>query len=117
MFHALAECCADEFVGRNKRGEPGWVRTYRALNHRQAEEACRGRDIRSLPDDVRDFANLFVALQDERHRADYDPIATFYKSDVERLIVYARAVLEQFENADRAERRSFAAFALFRRRD
>ena len=98
------------------RGQPAWIRIYRALNHRQAQEACRGRDIRSFPVEVQDFANLFVALQDERHQADYDPVATFYKSDVQRLLVDARAILKEFENADRRERRTFAAFVLFRRR-
>ena len=98
------------------RGQPAWIRIYRALNHRQPQEACRGRDIRSFPVEVRDFANLFVALQDERHQADYDPVATFYKSDVQRLLVDARAILKEFENADRRERRTFAAFVLFRRR-
>ena len=117
LFHGLAGCCADEFGGRNMRGAPAWVRTYRALNHRRAEEACRGRDIRLYPLEIRDFAQLFVALQDKRHRADYDPAAAFYKTDVERLLVDARAILEEFENADRRERKSFAAFVLFRGRN
>ena len=66
---------------------------------------------------MRDFASLFVALQDKRHKADYDPLAAFYKSEVERLIVDARAVLEEFENADRQARKDFAAFVLFRSRN
>ena len=98
------------------RGQPGWVRIYRAVNHRRAQEACRSRETRSLPIEIRDFASLFVDRQDKRHRADYDPLAVFYKSDVERLIVETRAVLAGFENADRRERRSFAALVLFRPR-
>ena len=98
------------------RGQPGWVRIYRALNHRQAEEACRGRETRFFPVEIRDFANLFVALQGKRHEADYNPLATFYKTEVERLIVDTRAILEEFEKADRRERKSFAALVLFRRR-
>ena len=99
------------------RGQPGWVRTYRALNHRRAEEACRGRDIGTLSSEVRDFASQFVALQEERHEADYDPLATFYKSDVQRLIVDARTALSGFESANRQDRKSLAAFVLFRRRN
>lgn len=98
------------------RGQPGWVRIYRAVNHRRAQEACRSRETRSLPIEIRDFASLFVDLQDKRHGADYDPLAVFYKSDVERLIVDTRVVLEEFENADRRERRAFAALVLFRPR-
>ena len=117
LFHGLAECCADELFNRNMRGQPGWVRIYRAVNHGRAQEACRSRETRSLPIEIRDFANLFVDLQDKRHRADYDPLAVFYKSEVERLILDTRAVLREFENADRRERRSFAALVLFRSRN
>ncbi len=112
----MAECCADEFFNRNRRGQPGWVRIYRALNHRQAQESCRSKETRSFPLEIRDFASRFIDLQDQRHRADYDPVATFYKSDVQRLIVDTRAVLDEFERADRRERRSFAALVLFRAR-
>lgn len=116
LFHGLAECCADELFNRNMRGRPGWVRIYRALNHRRAEEACRDRETRAFPVAIQEFASLFTDLQDLRHKADYDPLATFNKSEVERLVVEGRAALEAFENADRYSRRSFAAHVLFRRR-
>ena len=74
-------------------------------------------DMRSFCFEIRDFASHFVDLQDQRHRADYDPVATFYKSDVQRLIVDSRAVLQEFERADRRERRAFAALVLFRARN
>ena len=117
LFHGLAECCADELFNRNMRGQPGWVRIYRAVNHGRAQEACRNRETRSLPIEIRHFASLFVDLQDKRHQADYDPLAVFYKSEVERLILDTRAVLRGFETADRRERRSFAALVLFRPRN
>ena len=116
LFHGLAECCADELFNRNMRGQPGWVRIYRAVSHGRAQEACRSRETHSLPIEIRDFASLFVDLQDKRHRADYDPLAVFYKSEVERFILDTRAVLREFENADRRQRRSFAALVLFRSR-
>lgn len=116
LFHGLAECCADELFNRNMRGQPGWIRIYRAVSHSRAQEVCRSRETRLFPDEIRNFASLFVDLQDQRHRADYDPLAVFYKSDVERFILDARAVLREFENADRRERRSFAVLVLFRSR-
>jgi len=58
LFHGLAECCADELFNRNMRGQPGWVRIYRGLNHRQAREACKAhRDMRSFCVEIRDFAS------------------------------------------------------------
>ena len=41
LFHGLAECCANELVGRNMRGQAAWVRTYRALNHGRAQAGAR----------------------------------------------------------------------------
>ena len=100
------------------RNQPGWVRIYRSLNHRQAREACLAQaDMLSFSVEIRDFASRFVSMQQQRHRADYDPVATFYKSDVRRLVIDSRAVLEEFERADRRERRAFAALVLFRRRN
>ena len=59
---------------------------------------------------------MFVDLQQQRHEADYNPLATFNKSEVERLVFDCRAVLKAFESAARNPRRSFAAHVLFRRR-
>ena len=99
------------------RGHPGWVRIYRAVNHGPAEQVCRSREIRSLARGIRRFARAFVDLQEKRHLADYDPLVTFSKSEVERLIVDTRAALSQFEDTDRLARRSFAALVLFRPRN
>ena len=96
------------------RGQPGWVRICRALNHGRAREACRKvADMRSSRTEIQEFASHFAELQDLRHRADYDPVATFRKSDVLHLIAGARAVLERFERADRRDRRTFATVVLF----
>lgn len=67
--------------------------------------------------EVRDFAQLFVDLQEQRHKADYDPIATFHKTGVDRWLLEARAALGEFERAERRDRKSFAALVLFRSRD
>ncbi len=117
VFHGMAECCADELFNRNRRGRPGWVRIYRALNHGRAREACLGSEVRSFPVQIRDFASLFIALQDMRHMADYDPTAEFHKSEVVRLIDTAQDVLRDFERAGRLERRHFASVVLFRKRN
>lgn len=102
---------------RNARGQPGWVRIYRALNHRQAERACSSQETRSFPDEIQDFAELFATLQDKRHQADYDPLTQFTKTQVLRLIVDTRGVLNAFGNATRQDRRSFATLVLFRARN
>ena len=42
------------------RGQPGWVRIYRAVSHRRAQDTYRKRKTHSLPIAIRDFASLFV---------------------------------------------------------
>lgn len=93
-------CCADQrplgstgpdappaaIFNRHPRGQPRWVRIYRALNHARAQEACRLRShIRPSRVEIEDFANPLVDLQDKRHRAHYYPVATFYRRDARRL--------------------------------
>jgi len=36
-----------------------------------------------FPPSIQDFANMFVQMQEKRHRADYDPTDFHYKSSVQ----------------------------------
>jgi hypothetical protein len=38
--------------------------------------------VTKFPKEIEDFANAFLAMQDKRHSADYDPHAKFTKSEV-----------------------------------
>ena len=73
--------------------------------------------MRSFTQEIQDFAELFVELQDKRHQADYNPAWVGFKSDVEDHIADARSVMERFEAVPVQERRAFAAHVLFRSRD
>ena len=118
LFHCLAGNCADLLVGRGAvRRTEAWRRTCRALSHRQAREACGRKNGAAAPGSpLQDFARLFVELQVERHRADYDPAWIGLKRDVTNRIADARAVIERFESAPASERKLFAALILFRER-
>ncbi len=65
---------------------------------------------------IQNFASLFTHLQNERLDADYDPSATFFKSDVETRIKAARLAVRQFEKEKISNRRIFAVHLLFRER-
>ena len=117
MFHALASSNADTLIGASPqfRSRPAWTQTYRALNH----GFSRGQINRGLADFalvVQDFGNAFVILQEERHKADYDPNAQFTRADTLRLINRAEEAIRGFTNADPTERKAFAAHVLFRTR-
>lgn len=118
LFHCLAGCRADLLAGRGTaRRTEAWRRTYRALSHSQARDACgRKREVAALDPALQNFARMFVELQVERHRADYDPAWIGLKQDIANRIANARAVIEEFETAPAPERRLLAARILFRER-
>ena len=90
---------------------------YRALDHGAAKANCKkDRTITQFPDDVQDFANFFVSMQEKRHRADYDPPARFFKSEVLLDIAYCEDVIARFMDVSPKDRRAFAAYVLFKKR-
>lgn len=119
LFHCLARNCADALLGGASadRSDQAWRQTYRALNHGDAKTACANQSmIGRFPDEIRDFANRFVYLQDRRHLADYDPLIRFGKSQVVADIKAAEQVIKAFQQASLKDRRAFAAHVLFRKR-
>ena len=116
MFHCLAASAADLFISR--KHSPAWHRTYRALEHGRARNACQqGPAMREFPTAVRKFATTFVILQAERQRADYAlDVDAYQKSEVLEHVDSAELAIRQFEQADIDARRGFAAHVLFRQR-
>ena len=119
LFHALALCCANMVVGatRRNRSQPAWRQTYRALEHGHAKNQCNNQAvIGRFPPGIRRFAESFAEIQQERHGADYDPEATFYRDEVLQLIEEAENAITQFDGVPSIDQRAFAVFVLFRSR-
>lgn len=117
MFHTLARCAADLLIGGpgSKRSALAWQQVYRALEHGAAKNACLMSDKLALfPKKIQDFANVFVAMQEKRHKADYDPKAKTRKSEVSTDIDVVEGVIEDFESVSIKDRRAFAAFVIFK---
>lgn len=72
--------------------------------------------IKKFPKQIEDFANTFVTLQDKRHRADYDPSATFLKSEVTSDIGLAEQAIVDFRSVGAKHRRAFCAYVLLKKR-
>ena len=126
LFHCLATSCADMIVGgtRSNRSQPAWRQAYRALQHGHARQRCeRPNIIAKFPDEIQDFAKLFVDMQKKRHSADYDPDATyspvmvFFKSNIIQDIFVAENVIHRFSKTPLRDRRAFAVYILLDRRD
>jgi hypothetical protein len=86
------------------------------LDHGAAASACRHNALSKFPKDIEDFGNAFVAMQDKRHQADYDPHAKFTKSEVLNDIALVAKAIADFETCDAKDRRAFCTFVVFKRR-
>ena len=123
LFSALARSAADIFVGRSAaaRKSQVWVQTYRSLNHRQAKAQCdkivKGQNSPAFDQRIVAFAEAFVNMQTQRHEADYNPAATFYRTDVQTRIGAAEQALAGLTSCPISERRNFAAFVMHRGRE
>ena len=67
-----------------------------------------------FPKEIEDFANMFVTMQDKRHKADYDPTENFWKSSVIQDINAVEQAIKGFKTAPLKDRRAFAAYVLFK---
>ena len=70
-----------------------------------------------FPEEIQDFGNVFVSMQRKRHKADYDPFEKYYKSNIKADIDDIKGVIGRFKDADVKDRRAFAAYVLFKRRN
>lgn len=116
LFHCLARSCADLVVGSQgaQRSQRAWRQVYRAVEHGAAKNACLHGTISEFPIAIQNFANTFVALQEKRHEADYDPYARFVKSFVSQDVASVRQAIEDFNSAPIKDRRAFCVWVLMR---
>ena len=117
MFNFLARECADLLIGTGKsRGQPAWGHVHRALEHGHAKNACAQTANLGFPNGIIEFANMFVALQEQRHNADYDPSIRYSRAETIQLIDAAELAINEFKSAPRPDRRAFAVLVLLKKR-
>lgn len=115
MFHCLALCCADLLVGSagSNRSEPAWRQAYRALEHGAARQRCnRTAIIQKFPEEIREFADRFVGMQQKRHQADYATEVDTNKVAVLQDIIAVAEVIAKFQQVPVKDRRAFAVYLL-----
>ena len=95
--------------------EHAWSRIYRGLNHNTARRNLM-QDWSLFSPQVQQFAEVFAELQDERHRADYNPGKTFTLPETIAWIDRAEAAIESFMQTDADERKMVAIQSLIGRR-
>lgn len=70
----------------------------------------------AFPQEIEDFGNLFVTMQEKRHLADYDPNERFLKSSVLSDIAIAEQAIKDFNKQSTKNRRAFCVHVLFKHR-
>lgn len=117
LFHWLARTCADMLVGSNAstRSQRAWRHVYRRLEHRHAKNRCaelKG-DPRGFPKPILRFAEQFVAHQEKRELADYDPDHTSTKSEAVTDVTLAAQAILGIQRTHLKDRTAFAVWVLF----
>ena len=115
VFHSLAHTAADLLIGRESSA--AWHQVYRALEHGNTKNACLNKQaMQGFPHEIQEFAKKFVALQNERHQADYSSEADYNRRDTLAAIDIAEGAIGQLEGTSIDHRRGFVAHLLFKRR-
>jgi hypothetical protein len=117
LFRVLAEEGANLLVGMGaSRPDAAWNQVYRALDHGDAKSACRELRKLRFPNEIQQFADTFVRLQEARHSADYDPEFRIGLSEAKDWIALAEQQIYTLRAASRRDRVAFVVLMLFNRR-
>lgn len=117
LFHKFSFLCAGSLLGvtADAKQQRKWVTLYRKLDHRDAKKCCQNVNaVAAISPDLAGPAQLFVALQEKRHSADYDPAYRPQKSVVLYDIERAASAIAQIDALPEAKRREFALFLLYK---
>jgi hypothetical protein len=117
LFQAMAKDAADMLVGAGpNRPDNAWMHIYRSLQHGDAKNACTAVRNLAFPATLADCAEAFVALQEERYDADYNPDHRVLRADAVAAIDRAEKAIEDLRAAARRDRKAFAVHLLHRKR-
>jgi uncharacterized protein (UPF0332 family) len=117
IFNFLAKECADILVGTGQaRNYPCWRQVHRALDHGFAKNACERVANLRFPSQIVQFATAFIAMQEQRHTADYDPTSRFTRAEVISLIDGVEQAITDYKAAPRSDKLAFAVLVLLKLR-
>lgn len=99
LFHLVCRNAADCLIGTAGADRSGaaWQQVYRSVEHRFASNQCRQVVARGFPAGIAEFALAFVVFQEQRHAADCDPAARFFRSETRLSLSPAESALAAFQ--------------------
>jgi hypothetical protein len=121
IFHLLVEEGTAEIAGRNASRAEGRQLVRRKFEHstmyRVSQATAEGRDwVRastpSLPLGLQLVAETFVALQEDRHQADYDSSDAFTRARALEAVERCELALRAWQTVRRTEESRFYLLAL-----
>lgn len=125
---------AEEFIGDGKTLQRAWRQAYRDLEHRQLKnklseisgffrlpDSKRGEREKentdlNFPSQVKDLADKFTSLQNDRHEADYNPHKKFSALEAVLSIQSAETCIKHLRSLEPKHKRALAAYIGFRDR-
>jgi predicted RNA-binding Zn-ribbon protein involved in translation (DUF1610 family) len=121
LFHFICGECADQIVGNTDecRKQRAWHQVYRAPHHGLCKARCakiadaNPQNDLGFPDILKDFAGLFLILQQQRHNADYDLKSEVTPTDIRVNIGEVRDKIEAWLAADSKHQKAFLIYLLF----
>lgn len=117
LFQAMAKDSADMLVGVGpNRPDKAWTHTYRALQHGDAKSACEAVRSLNFPNTIKSCADAFVALQQKRHNADYDPDYRVLRADALDAIQQAEDAIRDLKASSKRDRLALAVQILMKKR-
>ncbi len=120
VFHALCRLCADVVIGRRPKCRRAWQQVYRAVQHGLVKQQCSKGRVRQagFPPEINAFCAMFLHLQERRHEADYDPLASFTLNDAQALVHLAEQAVSLLRdrNIDSRHKRALVAWVLLPKR-
>jgi hypothetical protein len=130
LFHKVLRTAAERFAGPGQEHGGAYAILYRSFDHSHMKRICEDLRVSTLKDrmkeslrrdavslDTRDFAITFLALQDLRHSADYDPTVRFLPADVASLIDAADVAIGAFDRITPDEQADVLALLMVRTRN
>ncbi len=129
VFHAVLRAAASRFMGPGMHARAGYALLYRSFDHRHMKEMCEALKLPTLKQrlqrqlgrravslDMQSFSEDFVALQEARHEADYDPTAQWTPSDALGLIGAAERAIATFHRITPEEQADMLALLMVKPR-
>lgn len=117
VFLYLCTCCANCLVGVTRRNANSWRQIYRAVEHGYAKKQCMNQnEMARFSTEIREFAGLFVELQQMRHKANNDPASKYTRREALFSVNSAKVAILCLRSATKQERTDFAVYILHKNR-